>query len=96
MVLETFTADVGRLGAQFDAGLACGDTKSMQEAVHALSGSTATFGAPRLHELTRAIDIKLRRGDFESANKDSAFVLKYCQETVAAFEGYREKLVAAA
>ena len=92
-ILQTFAIDIRRLGDAFMASTHRKEPYGMRAAAHALAGSSATFGAPALHRVSKKIDLHLKQKEVDAAIAEADQMDAVCNQTVAAIDAYRKKLV---
>src|SRR5512143_2995392 len=79
-LIDVFLNDSPELIQQMRSGLATGDVELVRRAAHSLKSNSATFGANRLADVARELEMVAKNGTLASAgSKLAAIEIEYTQ-----------------
>jgi HPt (histidine-containing phosphotransfer) domain-containing protein len=73
-LIDTYLSDAPGLIEQMEAGLAAGDAESVRRSAHSLKSNSFSFGATRLGEASRELEMLARGGSLAGAGERLAAV----------------------
>ena len=89
-MIDTFLADAPKMLAEARQSFERGDAPTLRRAAHSLKSNSAEFGAKRLSELCRELEMMGKAGEFDGAGDKLAQADVEYAQVKAALESIRQ------